>query len=303
MKDETLCIGAIVVAVLMIGGLSVMTWLDERDNDKKKTEEILTVSEGDEISVDYTGRFLGPNGELGALFDTTIPEDARNDSIPKAITFEEKPTYDDMTFTVGSGQMIKGFDRGVLGMTVGSEKYITVPPEDGYGYPIPELYYDLQSKQSIPLREEIPADKFPTLFPQVDPDTMSSFIHPFWSWEVLIIDHDPEKVVLLNQPVYMENYGQFPWNVTVTDISTSRNVIQLTHHIEDIDPDSTLVQFPIMYPLDAEWADAARAANQGNDPPSGRIASVGGVITIDFNREVVGRTLVFKVRVNDIKRE
>jgi len=37
------------------------------------------------------------------------------------------------TFTVGSGQVIPGFDTGVLGMKAGEEKTFTVSPEQGYG--------------------------------------------------------------------------------------------------------------------------------------------------------------------------
>jgi FKBP-type peptidyl-prolyl cis-trans isomerase 2 len=37
------------------------------------------------------------------------------------------------SFTIGSGQTIKGFDKGVIGMMEGQEKTIVVSPEDGYG--------------------------------------------------------------------------------------------------------------------------------------------------------------------------
>ena len=37
------------------------------------------------------------------------------------------------SFTIGSGQVIPGFDKGVLGMIVGQEKTFTVSPEEGYG--------------------------------------------------------------------------------------------------------------------------------------------------------------------------
>lgn len=36
-------------------------------------------------------------------------------------------------FTLGSGQVIAGFDLGVTGMAVGQKRKITVPPELGYG--------------------------------------------------------------------------------------------------------------------------------------------------------------------------
>jgi FKBP-type peptidyl-prolyl cis-trans isomerase 2 len=38
-----------------------------------------------------------------------------------------------LTFTIGSGQVIPGFDKGVTGMKVGDEKTFSVSPEDGYG--------------------------------------------------------------------------------------------------------------------------------------------------------------------------
>jgi len=38
-----------------------------------------------------------------------------------------------LEFTVGSGQVIPGFDKAVIGMNVGEEKTFTVSPEEGYG--------------------------------------------------------------------------------------------------------------------------------------------------------------------------
>lgn len=301
MNDETLCIGAVAVVILMVGGLALLSWWDDRDKDDDNEEEILLVQEGDEISLDYTGRFIGPTGELGALFDTSIPEDARNESIPKAASFQEKTTYDDMTFTVGSGQMIPGFDKGVLGMTIGSEKYITVPPDQGYGDDFSELILDIPSTQSIPVKEEITRDDFKLYYPGVDP-TQGSFIHPFWGWDVNIIDRDPVSITLVNQPEYLGQYGAFTWNVTVTDISTSRNMIRLSHNLDEINT-SVPLDFQRIVPLYPTWVEEAIAtlAGQG-EPEPGRIVSVGGIITIDFNKEVTGQTLVFYVKVNSINR-
>src|SRR3989338_6946889 len=36
-------------------------------------------------------------------------------------------------FTLGVGQVIKGFDNGILGMKIGEKKRIVISPEDGYG--------------------------------------------------------------------------------------------------------------------------------------------------------------------------
>jgi peptidylprolyl isomerase len=44
-----------------------------------------------------------------------------------------------LSFVVGSGQIIKGFDSAVMGMEKGDEKEITLQPADAYGNPDPRL--------------------------------------------------------------------------------------------------------------------------------------------------------------------
>jgi FKBP-type peptidyl-prolyl cis-trans isomerase 2 len=38
-----------------------------------------------------------------------------------------------LEFTAGAGQLIEGFDEAVMGMKLGDEKTVTVPPEKAYG--------------------------------------------------------------------------------------------------------------------------------------------------------------------------
>ena len=64
---------------------------------------------GDKVVVDYTGTL--PNGKQ---FDTSIGRGP----------FE---------FTLGAGEVIKGWDEGVAGMRVGGKRKLTIPATLGYG--------------------------------------------------------------------------------------------------------------------------------------------------------------------------
>ncbi|MBI5554169.1 MAG: peptidylprolyl isomerase [Candidatus Diapherotrites archaeon] len=81
----------------------------------------MTVAKGDTIKVDYRGTLLD-----GTEFDSSAGRGP-------------------LEFVAGAGQMIKGFDEAVIGMKLGEEKKITLPPQEAYGYPKPELF------QSVPL--------------------------------------------------------------------------------------------------------------------------------------------------------
>jgi peptidylprolyl isomerase len=67
------------------------------------------VKDGDLVKVHYTGKLV--NGEQ---FDSSVGREP-------------------LEFTVGAGQMIKGFDDAMPGMNLGEKKTINIAPEDGYG--------------------------------------------------------------------------------------------------------------------------------------------------------------------------
>lgn len=82
-----------------------------------------TVKKGDYLLIDYTGKF-----EDGTVFDTTLKEKAIEAGI-----YDEKKEYRPLFFRADTGQVIKGIDRGVIGMEEGEEKTLIIPPQEAYG--------------------------------------------------------------------------------------------------------------------------------------------------------------------------
>ena len=83
------------------------------------------VKSGDKVKVHYHGRLN--NGD----------------------TFDKSEGREPLEFEVGSGMVIKGFDDGVTGMSVGDKKTISIPFNEAYGPKNPDMIIDM------------PKDRFP----------------------------------------------------------------------------------------------------------------------------------------------
>jgi peptidylprolyl isomerase len=108
---------------------------------------------GNTVQVHYTGKLA--NGEV---FDSSVGRAP-------------------LEFTVGAGQMIKGFDTGVLGMAVGDKKTIVIAPEDGYGvwdenqlieFPVENVPPDMKLEKGMQLNMQTPdGSPFPVVVHEV----------------------------------------------------------------------------------------------------------------------------------------
>ena len=62
-------------------------------------------------------------------------------------TFDSSQGGEPLEFTVGSGQVIKGFDEGVKGMQRGEKKTVEIPVGDAYGEKNNEMIFEFPKEQ------------------------------------------------------------------------------------------------------------------------------------------------------------
>jgi FKBP-type peptidyl-prolyl cis-trans isomerase 2 len=60
--------------------------------------------------------------------------------------FDSSEGRDPLEFTLGSGQVISGFDKGILGMKINESKTINIPSHEAYGEIREELIQEVAKK-------------------------------------------------------------------------------------------------------------------------------------------------------------
>lgn len=86
------------------------------------------VKQNDTVKVHYTGKLSD-----GQVFDTSEGKEP-------------------IEFTLGKGQLIPGFEKGLIDMKLNEKKTINIPKEEAYGEPREELVQEVEKSQ---LPEEI----------------------------------------------------------------------------------------------------------------------------------------------------
>lgn len=138
MKNQKENIGVIVSLLIVVGIIGLVIYIlmnhsknispevikeNQTENQTKEVKEVITPAKnkmekisknGDVLIMNYTGRLTN-----GTVFDSNV--------IP---SFNHVEPF---KFTLGAGQVIKGWDEGLLGMKIGEKKTLTIPPEKGYG--------------------------------------------------------------------------------------------------------------------------------------------------------------------------
>jgi len=137
---------AVVICLALVGVLIFisinnkvnMPLSNDVDNSTEGTVTIGEVAKaGDTVAMNYTGRLAD-----GTVFDSNVD--------PK---FQHVEPF---MFTLGAGQVIAGWDEGIVGMKVGEKKTLVIPPDKAYG---PNDYGPIPGNSTLTFEVELLAIK------------------------------------------------------------------------------------------------------------------------------------------------
>jgi FKBP-type peptidyl-prolyl cis-trans isomerase 2 len=285
---------AIFIVVLLVASTSLAVVLSFGGSSSAKS-----VASGDTVIVNYTG-FVEIQGQR-KIFDTSLWDRAvDNTTFPKVAWFTARAQtgYTTFSFVEGRNQVIVGFDQGVLGMTEGQVKQVSIPPEQGYGKMDATKLTSFNLEQTSTVFTNSTIGAFKTKF-TVPPTVGLTITDPVYKWNVTVlsVDTPADKVVYQNAP-YLNGiyhiYGSSAanviagWDIKVSSIDSTANggegLISFSHQLNN--SDSWNVRGYIgttMFVLIDIDTTAKTAVRNSNDP-------------------LKGQTLIFEISMVTIKK-
>lgn len=280
----------VLIAVLMVSASSVVVLLytGSQNNPGPKVD---VVNKGDSIKVDYIGRLAD-----GRVFDTSSWDVANNDALyPKSVSFSirAQSAYTPLQFVVGSGQLIKGFDNGVIGMAKGDSKVITVLPEDGYGFMNASRLFVMPLWDVAPVKERMNFSEFSYTY-GVSPEVGLMVEDPVYGWDIIVIEASSKAdlVQVWNTPIVGHQYAAYGepdqspstgWYVEVVSMDTSADggngMIIIKNLLANDDAGKV------------SGYDLSRASTFYVD----EVDELEGTFRMNYNGELLGKTLFFTV--------
>jgi len=279
-------------------------------------EEIDVVESGDIVTIN----FIGWEKETGGIFDTTIQEE----DVTKETELDDTHKYTPQRITVkaanpapGTIRTLPGLEEALIGMEVGEEKTVEIPPEKGYGYSDENQIKKLERIQEVPRYINVPIiEKINYQYlekmvkGEIIPENTVELME--W-WDVDILNIDKDGVVEIKHHPIMDKvvptyYG--PYKV----IEITENEIKLEfslkegEKLETVNFKAIVIQIKeesVVTKLDYKVGEGVR-----NTLPECEECFTFGKVTeitedyveVDFNFPLKGKTLLFKVKIIDIEK-
>ncbi len=252
------------------------------------------IAVGDNVSVNYIGYF-GSSPQIGRVFDTSIYSVALNNATyPKSLEFAlrgNESTYTPLTFVDGSSSgLVTGFWQGVLGMAVNQTRFVTIPPGLGYGAQNTSCLVTAPLTFTVPTVVTVAASAFATTYPGESAVAGTQFADPTYGWPDLVLSANASAVVVENLPTVGWTSSPSGYPVSVTNLTAT--TVTLTDQLSPSQAGLVLGHATTSFTCGSAPATTdyiVSAVNVGS-----------GTFVENFNKEVIGQTLIFQITVVSI---
>lgn len=246
---------------------------------------------GDFVEVDYRGWFP----DTGRTFDTSIEAVAKdNATFRKAASFSFRTgaaRYQPLQWTMGcaSGQdcPIPSFQDATRGLRVGQSRIVILPPEDAYGPSDPAKVEIRPLVEEVVATEAMDETQFRARF-GVQPQDGSFVRDAARGWNATV--RVAGNVVTVRAAPSLNDVVRVGgrWNAQVVAIDDAANegrgAVTLRHHLTASDVREFVA-------ADAKGNFVVVALDE-----------VAGTYTVDYNNEVIGKTLAFEVTLKGLRK-
>ena len=291
----------LIVLVLVVAGVGAALLYEY--NKGKAPATILTVANGDNVTVNYIGEF-GSGAQTGRVFDTSIYSVAANNlTYPKSLEYTPRASLKSYIplavhvgaytpasgYTVGNltfNGVVTGFWQGLIGLSGNESHTIVVPPSLGYGPTNQSCVRTAPMLFTVPVLTNVPRSEFATLYPNATASVGEVFPDPTYGWNDTVFAVNATTVTLLASTSLGAKSSPEGLPFTVSALNAS-----------------TITLTSVLVPANAGLI-------LGHAPGSGLCGSTKfivsgvdlatGTLTENFNPEVQGQTLDFIVTVVDI---
>jgi FKBP-type peptidyl-prolyl cis-trans isomerase 2 len=281
---KTALIIIIVLVMLSASTLVIVLYQGNQDANNKANRKVVT---GDTVKVNYIGKLAD-----GRVFDTSLASVANDASVPKSLAFtlRSNSSYTPLSFTVGGGTLIAGFNNAVIGMKTDETKTVELTPSEAYGNLVMSkvTVFNLTETKSIYLNMSFAEFKAAYSVTAVSGMTI---VDPVYKWpvNVLIANTDADLVRIQNAPLQGQNYQIYKnstsnaagWNITIDSVNTAVSEAgQIVLHHDISDADSGKVQ---------------GVNEKGTTFILDDVNTAAGTARMNANTELIGKTLTFTI--------
>ncbi|MCL2032116.1 MAG: FKBP-type peptidyl-prolyl cis-trans isomerase [Methanomassiliicoccaceae archaeon] len=155
----TVCFVVFMLTVCVITGATVY-------NNYLKADDSIAVS-GSAVSVNYIGTYYDYYGEGNyAVFDTSRWNVTNNDDITKGNDFTPNPesAHRPLSFTIGDGSLLSGFNNAVIGHKIGEKIRVMIPAGEGYNAASTDATMSTATVITIPSTEVLTLTQFSAIY-------------------------------------------------------------------------------------------------------------------------------------------